>query len=42
MAIDVFEHLSQEARGKLRHPRFPGLRRDKDPKEVIKEEPGAR
>jgi DNA ligase D-like protein (predicted ligase) len=28
--------------GKLRHPRFLGLRRDKDPKEVIKEEPGAR
>ena len=23
--------------GKLRHPRFPGLREDKDPKEVIRE-----
>jgi DNA ligase D-like protein (predicted ligase) len=28
--------------GKLRHPRFLGLRRDKDPREVIREEPGER
>ncbi len=28
--------------GKLRHPRFLGLRRDKDPRDVIREEPGAR
>ena len=27
------------ATGKLRHPRFLGLRRDKDPEEVVKEEP---
>ncbi len=29
------------ATGKLRHPRFLGLRRDKDPEEVVKEEPVA-
>ena len=27
--------------GKLRHPRFKGLRRDKDPKKVHREKPGA-
>jgi len=26
--------------GKLRHPRFMGLRRDKDPEEVVREEAG--
>jgi len=26
--------------GRLRHPRFLGLRRDKDPKEVVRERPG--
>ena len=26
--------------GKLRHPRYLGLRRDKDPKEVVRESPG--
>jgi bifunctional non-homologous end joining protein LigD len=26
--------------GKLRHPRFLGLRRDKDPEEVVREEAG--
>lgn len=25
--------------GRLRHPRFKGLRRDKDPREVVREEP---
>jgi ATP-dependent DNA ligase len=25
--------------GKLRQPRFEGLRRDKDPRDVVKEEP---
>ena len=28
--------------GKLRHPRFLGLRRDKDPEDVVRERPGAR
>lgn len=28
--------------GKLRHPRFKGLRRDKDPRDVVKEEAGSR
>ena len=28
--------------GKLRHPRFLGLREDKDPEEVVRERPGAR
>jgi ATP-dependent DNA ligase len=28
--------------GKLRHPRFLGLRRDKDPQEVVREEPISR
>ena len=28
--------------GKLRHPRFLGLRRDKSPRSVVREEPGAR
>lgn len=27
------------ADGRLRHPRFEGLRRDKDPAEVVREEP---
>jgi bifunctional non-homologous end joining protein LigD len=27
--------------GRLRHPRFLGLRADKDPREVVREEPGA-
>ncbi len=26
--------------GQLRHPRFRGLRRDKDPSEVVRERPG--
>jgi len=25
--------------GRLRHPRFKGLRRDKDPKQVVREQP---
>ncbi|MGH2737968.1 MAG: non-homologous end-joining DNA ligase, partial [Actinomycetota bacterium] len=25
--------------GRLRHPRFQGLRRDKDPREVVRERP---
>jgi DNA ligase D-like protein (predicted ligase) len=32
-----FEEWTQH--GKLRHPRFQGLRQDKDPQEVIREEP---
>jgi bifunctional non-homologous end joining protein LigD len=27
--------------GRLRHPRFMGLRRDKAPEEVVRERPGA-
>jgi ATP-dependent DNA ligase len=33
-----FTELTGE--GKLRHPRFLGLRRDKDPREVVLERPG--
>jgi hypothetical protein len=31
--------LEARAAGRLRHPRFVGLRRDKDPEEVVRERP---
>ncbi len=38
--VGQFAFTEWTTSGKLRHPRFMGLRRDKDPKEVVREEPG--
>ena len=37
--VGEFDFTEWTKNGKLRHPRYKGLRDDKDAKEVVKEEP---
>ena len=39
-AVAQIEFLEWTAGDRLRHARFAGLRKDKDPQEVVKEQPG--
>jgi ATP-dependent DNA ligase len=38
--VGEFGFTEWTSAGKLRHPRFLGLRRDKDPRKVVRESPG--